>query len=290
MKIAVCLKWVPDPEYPFQATLGGPQLDAPGLTYLANPLDMVACEAGVRLKEQAGGTLTVLTVGSAVADAALRAGAALGADAAKRVEFEDNGLGGGDGTARLLAAALAADAPDVIICGARSSDSGSGAVPVIVAERLGRPLVSNVVSLTGVASLQIERRIDGGRRQLLEVEPPVVITVEESLCDPRYPSVLARHKADRIPIGVLTPAQLGVELPERSVTLKRLQGPRPLAARLVAPPAELSARERVAFVLAGGPDQKRTSRRLDGPIPALVDELLAYLAANGVAGSNGRSS
>lgn len=288
MKIAVCIKWVPDPEYPFQASLDGVRLDAPGLAYLANPLDLVACEAGMRLKEAAGGTLTVLTAGPAAADGALRAGAALGADAAKRIESGDPGPGGGSDAARLLAAAFAADPPDVIICGARSSDSGSGAVPVSLAERLHRPLVTNVLSLTGAGPLEIERRLDGGRRQVLQVDPPVVITVEESLCEPRYPSVLARHKAERMPIAVHSAASLAVDIPGRSVTLTRLQGPRPLSARLVAPPEELAARSRLAFILAGGPDQKRTSKRLDGPTPAIVDQLLAYLAANGVT-SNGAS-
>ncbi|PWB45538.1 MAG: hypothetical protein C3F10_06070 [Dehalococcoidia bacterium] len=288
MRIAVCVKWVPDPEYPFQATIGGVHLDAPGLTYLANPLDMVACEAGVRLKELAGGTVKVVTVGPEAAESALRSGLALGADSATRVEFEGDGLVAGDPTARLLAAVLASDPPDVIICGARSSDSGSGTVPVFLAERLDRPLVTNVVSLSGVGPLEVERRMEGGRRQLLQVHPPAAITVEESLCDPRYPSVLARRKADRTPIEVFTPGQLGVDLPDRSVTLIRLQGPRPLAARLVSPPAGLLARGRLAFVMAGGPDQKRSSRRLEGPTPLVVDQLLAYLDANGVTGSDGR--
>jgi len=284
MKIAVCMKWVPDPEYPFQATIDGIRLDTPGLTYLANPLDMVACEAAVRLRELAGGTVTVVTVGPAAADAGLRAGLALGADAATRIAFENGGIDGGDSAARLLASAISADSPDVIICGVRSSDSGSGAVPAILAERLGIPLVTNVVSLAGAAPLEIERRMDGGRRQQIQVHPPVAITVEASLCDPRYPSVLSRRKADRAVIDVRTSGELGVVLPERSVRLVRLQGPRPLTARLVAPPAELPARGRLAYVLAGGPEQNRTSKRLDGSTPAVVEQLLAFLAANGVTG------
>ena len=282
MKIAVCIKWVPDPEYPFQATVDGLSLDAPGLNYLANPLDMVACEAAVRLKELAGGTVTLVTVGPAAAEAGLRAGLALGADEATRIHTDDVGVSGGDGTARLLAATLARESPDVMFCGARSSDSGSSAVPVFLAERMGVPLVTNVVGLNGTATLDIERRMEGGGRQMVQVETPVAITVEESLCDPRYPSVVARRKADRVAISVVTPTDLGVVLPEPSVTLTRLQGPRPLSARLVAPPSELAARGRVAYIMAGGPDQQRSSKRLEGSVPAIVDQLLAFLAANGV--------
>lgn len=282
MKIAVCIKWVPDPEYPFQASVEGVRLDAPGLNYLANPLDMVACEAAVRLKELAGGTVTLFTVGSAAAEAGLRAGLALGADEATRIHLDDVGVSGGDGTARLLAAALTKEAPDVIVCGARSSDSGSSAVPVFLAERMSLPLVTNVVALSGVTTLEIERRMEGGGRQMVQVGSPVAITVEESLCDPRYPSVVARRKADRVTISVLTADDLGVVMPVPSVTLTRLQGPRPLSARLVAPPSELAARSRVAYIMAGGPDQQRSSKRLEGPVPAIVDQLLAFLAANGV--------
>ncbi|HQW50925.1 MAG TPA: hypothetical protein PL082_02610 [Tepidiformaceae bacterium] len=282
MKIAVCIKWVPDPEYPLRATADGLSLDAPGLTYMASPLDMVACEAGVRLKEAAGGSVSLFTAGPEAADAGLRAALSLGADDATRVSFAGGGLSGGTRTGRLLAAAIALEVPDVILCGTRSPDSGSEAVPASIAELLGMPLVTNVVSLSGIGPLEIERRLEGGRRQTLRVQPPVVIALEESLCDPRYPSVLARRKADRAAITLRTAAELGVELPELALTLVRLQGPRPLNARLVAPAPELPARERLAYILAGGPDQKRSSNRLEGPVPAVIDQLLAFLTANGV--------
>jgi electron transfer flavoprotein beta subunit len=282
MKIAVCIKWVPDPEYPLRATADGLNLDSPGLTYMASPLDMVACEAAVRLKEAAGGTVSLFTAGPEAADAGLRSGLALGADDATRVNFTGGGLSGGTRTGRLLAAAIAREAPDVVICGTRSPDSGSGAVPATIAERLSMPLVTNVVSISGPGPVEIERRLEGGRRQTLRVQPPVVIAVEESLCDPRYPSVFARRKADRATITLRTAAELGVDLPDPAVTLVRLQGPRPLNARLVAPAPELPARERLAYILAGGPDQKRASNRLEGPVSAVIDQLMAFLTANGV--------
>jgi electron transfer flavoprotein beta subunit len=149
MKIAVCIKWVPDPEYPLRATADGVKLDTPGLVYMASPLDMVACEASVRLKEAAGGTVSLFTAGPQAADAGLRSGLALGADDATRVDFTGGGLSGGTRAGRLLAAAIAREAPDVIVCGSRSPDSGSGAVPATIAERLGMPLVTNVVSISG---------------------------------------------------------------------------------------------------------------------------------------------
>lgn len=292
MRIAVCIKWVPDPEYPVRASADGVRLDGPGVTYMASPLDMVGCEAAVRLKEAAGGTVSLFTAGTEAADAGLRSGIAIGADDATRVSFASGGLSGGTRAGILLAAAIATQTPDVVVCGSQSPDSGSGTVPATIAERLGLPLVANVVTIRGLGPLEVERRLEGGRRQVLRIRGPAVLAVEESVCEPRYPSVLARRKADRTAITVRTPAELGVDLPEPALALVRLQGPRPLAARLVAPPPELPARERLAYILAGGPDPKRVSRRLEGPVSAVVDQLLAFLTANGVGsrGNGGRLS
>jgi electron transfer flavoprotein beta subunit len=292
MKIAVCIKWVPDPEYPFRAGANGLELEGPGLTYMASPVDIVACEAAVRLREAVGGTVSVFTAGPESADAGLRSGLALGADDATRIDFSGGGLSGGTRVGRLLASAIAREAPDVILCGTRSPDSGSGAFPAAIAEQLRMPLVTNAISVSGTGPLEIGRRLEGGRRQLLRAETPVVIAVEESLCDPRYPSVLARRKADRTVITLRTAGELGVDLPESAVKLIQLQGPRPMNARLVAPAPEMAARERLAFILAGGPDQKRAANRLEGPVSAVIDQLLAFLAANGVVRSDngGRES
>lgn len=286
MRIAVCVKWVPDPEYPLQAGPTGVRLDTPGLTHMVSPVDMVACEAAVRLKEASAATLALFTVGSGASEAGLRTAFALGADEATRVASTDGGLSGGTRAGRLLAAAIARDPVDFVICGWRSSDSGSGAVPATIAERLGMPLVTNVVSIRGKDVLEIDRRLDGGRRQVVRVQAPAVLTVEESLCKPRYPSIIARKRADRATVSVLTPGELGVELPASTLTLVRLQGPRPLSARLVAPPARMGARERLAYILAGGPDQRRASSRLDGALSEQVDQLLAFLSANGVLQAN----
>ena len=286
MKIAACIKWVPDPDYPLPSTASGVRLDVPGLTYMASPVDMVACEAAVRLKEGADGSVNLVTAGPAASEAALRSGLALGADHATRLDVGVGGFTDATRTARVLATALAMEAPDIIVCGSRSPDSGAGAVPAMVAEWLGMPLVTHVVSITGMNPLVVERRLEGGRREVLHVQPPVVIAVEESLCEPRYPPVLARRKADRADITVRSPAELGIDVPESAVTLVRLQGPRPLATRLVAPPHELSARERLAYVLAGGPDQRRTASRLEGPPSVVIDQVLSFLEENGAIGSS----
>lgn len=281
MRIAVCVKWVPDPEFPLQADPSGVSLDTPGLTYVVGQADMVACEAAMRLKEKTAAIVSLFTAGPEASEAGLRAAIALGADEATRVHFTEGGLGGGTRSGRLLAAAIAQSKADFVVCGARSSDSGSGAVPATIAELLGVPLVTNVVSISGTETLEVERRLEGGRRQTVRVQAPAVLTVEENLCEPRYPSVVARRRAERMAISQRTPSELGVELPMPALALLKLQGPRPLAARLAAPPTGLPARLRLAYVLAGGPDQKRASQRLEGPVASQADQLMAFLRANG---------
>ena len=94
--------------------------------------------------------------------------------------------------------------------------------------------------------------------------------------------MIARRKADRVAILVRTPQELGIELMPTALRLVRLQGPRPLAAKLVAPPAGMGARQRLAYVIAGGPDQKRSSSRLEGPVAAQADQLIAFLKSTNV--------
>jgi electron transfer flavoprotein beta subunit len=287
MRIAVCVKWVPDPEFPLQATAGGLSLESSGLVHMVDPIDMVACEAAVRLKEQASGHVSFLTVAFPAADAGLRSALALGGDEAVRIEPPEGDFGSSIRAGHLLAAAITLSPVDLIICGARSSDSGSGAVPAVIAEALGLPLVTNVIAIGSGSAIQATRRIGGGRRQVVEIAGPAVLGVEPSLCEPRYPSVMARTRAAKAPINTLKAADLGIALPAPSLSLVKLQGPRPNTTRIIYPPQEAAARDRIRYILAGGPDQKRSSSRLDGPVSAQVDQLLAFLRESGAVATAG---
>ncbi len=288
MRIAVCVKWVPDPDYPALLGADGATLASDGLVFMADPIDMVAAEAAVRVKEAAGGTVAVYSAGPADAEKGLRAALALGGDEGARITLDGSGFSGGVRAARLLGAAIAKTSPDLVLCGVQSSDSGSGIVPAALAGMLRLPLVSGVVRMeVRGGELELERRMEGGRHEVLRARPPLVISVQPSLCQPRYPALLARRKADRVAIQTLSAGDLG--LPEVSSGLQTLglRPPRPRTARLVAPAPEMDARERYRFILAGGPAQNRTPSRLSGPVPAMVDELLRFLQTQGVATVNG---
>jgi electron transfer flavoprotein beta subunit len=285
VRIAVCVKWVPDPESPtpIKADDGAEAPD--DLAHVASPIDLVACEAALRVKEAAGGTVALYAAGPEAAEKGLRGALALGGDEAARVAFDGGGLAGGVRVARLLAAAIAnSGTPDLVVCGTRSPDSGTGIVPAALAEYLGLPYVGGVVRIEpGREEIELERRLDGGRREVVRARPGLVVGVEPSLCQPRYPALLARRKAERAPIPVVTAADLGVVDDAGPLQPAGLHPPRPRLAQLVAPPPSLSARERLAFILAGGAAQNRTPSRLSGATASVVEELLKFLQASGVA-------
>lgn len=291
MRVAVCMKWVPDPDYPALLGADGMTLARDGLLFMADPIDMVGAEAAVRLKEAAGGSVTVYTAGPEDAEKGLRSALALGGDDAVRVALDGGGFGGGVRAARLLGAAMAKAPPDVVICGARSSDSGSSAVAAALAQVLGMPLVAGVVRLQAQgAELEIERRLDGGKHELLRARPPLVVSVEASLCQPRYPALLARRKADRAPITSFTAEALGLAAAASGLQPAGLLPPRPRTAHLVAPAPDMGARERYRFILAGGPARSRTPSRLAGPALSVAEELLRFLQAQGVTTVNGSAA
>ncbi len=206
MKSVVLLREVPDPN----ALRYDPRLGdlVPGVQRVANEYDLYALEAALRLREQIGGEVVVASVGPA-RDALTRA-LAMGADRAVNIEGDDLP---GDAwvTARILAAWLQREQPDVIWCGQETSDSGTGNVGPAVAALLELPLVSNVVGWEFRAGLfVIEREIEDGH-QFQEVAPPVVLCALSALPQPRLPTLRGIMDARRKPVERLTPADLGLD-------------------------------------------------------------------------------
>jgi len=143
MRIAVCLKYVPDPGTIEVDPLTG-LIAADRLLYMLNPADESALELALRLRPPQG-TVTVFNVGPVEADRLLQEALAAGADAAVRVW--DSAISSTKPmiTTILLAAALrAAELPDLVLCGGHSVDRGSGTVPALLAEHLGWPVVTEV--------------------------------------------------------------------------------------------------------------------------------------------------
>jgi electron transfer flavoprotein beta subunit len=164
----------------------------------------------VRLKEEVGGTVTAVTVGSEDDEEVLRRCLAMGADEAVRVEL---GSLRADGfvTAALLAAAIAPLPHDLVLTGVQSDDLNQGVVGGLLAERLGLPHASVVDSLTledRGARLSIE--LEGGQEEVCRVPLPALLSIQTGINEPRYVSIMGIRKAAKKEIRVLDAGSLGL--------------------------------------------------------------------------------
>jgi electron transfer flavoprotein beta subunit len=157
--------------------------------------------------------VVVVTVGDDDAEDALRTCLAKGADRAVRVW--DDGLAGADPlvVARVLAAALEDEAPDLVLCGVQSSDAVNGATGLALAAFLDLPYVAVVRQIefeheTGTAT--VERELEGGLAEVVRVQTPALLTIQTGLNEPRYANLRAIKQAREKPLAVLTPNELGL--------------------------------------------------------------------------------
>jgi len=173
----VCVKQVPR-EPVFRRTEDGLQIDRGRTDGIMNPYDRRALELAVDLKERHGGTVTVLSMGPAQAEEALREALAFGVDRA--VLLSDPAFAGADtlATAHTLAAAVRKlGSVSLILCGARTLDSDTAQVGPQMAEILDLPMAAYVVkAFCKERTLRVERNLDGIRERLL-LPLPALITV-----------------------------------------------------------------------------------------------------------------
>jgi electron transfer flavoprotein beta subunit len=213
LNVVVCIKQVPDTEAPIRIRPDGQGIDEAGLNLVMNYYDEHATEAGLRLREQFGGTVTLVAVGPERSKEALRTGLAMGADEA--VLVSDPALDGADhlSIARVLAAVIAPLPHDVVICGKLSTDDNAAVVGPALAEFLDLPQATAIAVLQMDADgtvATVHREVEGGI-EVLDVPLPAVLTVERSLNEPRYPSLPGIMKAKRKEIGVRTLQDLGLD-------------------------------------------------------------------------------
>jgi electron transfer flavoprotein beta subunit len=209
MKIAVCVKAVPDAASGRRIDPATKRLDRSGELTISE-WDAFPVEEALKLKESAGdGEVVVVSMGPERALDALRKALAMGADRALLIS--DPSLEGSDllGTAKALAAALEQERADLVLFGQQSADGGGACLWAAVAERLRRPVVSQVseLSLDGGAltgKRQTEYGYDTIRAQL-----PAVVAVADSINTPRYPSLKGIMGAKKKPQETLAADAVG---------------------------------------------------------------------------------
>lgn len=248
MNIVVCVKQVPDTEAPIRIKPDGSGIDEMGLNLVMNYYDEHATEAGLRLKEQFGGTVTLIAAGPERTKEALRTGLAMGADEAMLITGP--GLEPSDhlGTARVLAAAIKALPHDLVICGKLSTDDNASIVGPALAELLSLPQATAIAHLEVDASATtalVHREVEGGV-EILEVPLPALLTVERSLNEPRYPSLPGIMKAKRKEIKTSTPTDQEAEASSRLTKL--VPPPKRQAGRVIEADADKAVAEIVAFL------------------------------------------
>ena len=225
MKIIACIKQVPDSEAKVKAE--GGQVNWGDAPLVINPFDEYAVEGALQQREaHNGSTVTALCIGPETAKEALKHALAMGADEA--VLVSDPALNDLDtvGAARVLAAAInKIGGADMVIFGRQTLDSGSGLTAAQTARVLGWPLLGLAGQIkVQDGGVQVERVIEEGR-QSVTAKLPAVLSVVQSIGEPRYPSFMGIRKAGKATIPVWSLGDLGLSAPAASVTRNELLNP-----------------------------------------------------------------
>ena len=230
MKIIACIKQVPDSEAKVKAENG--QVTWGDAPLVINPFDEYAVEGALQQKEANGGTVTALCIGPESAKEALKHALAMGADEA--ILVSDPALNDIDsvGAARVLAAAInKIGGADMVMFGRQTLDNGAGVTPPQTARVLGWPMLGWVGQIkVESGSVTVDRVLEEGR-QTVKANLPAVLSIVQSIGEPRYPSFMGIRKASKATIPVWSLGDLGASAP--AAVVKRIEISNPPAAETV---------------------------------------------------------
>src|SRR6202048_3344039 len=217
MKILVTVKQVPDPNA--QQGLDSGNRISRDKEVVLDPGDEYGIEEALLLQEAHGGEVVLGSMGPERAKDAIRKGLSMGAD--RGILITDPQLAGADAllTARVLAAAIKPESPDLVICATESYDGSTGMVPPMLAELLGMPqlTIAKKVEIDG-STVKVQRQTSDGY-QVVEASTPALITVTAGIAEPRYASLKGIMAARSKEIKQLTLSDLGVERGEPGETI-----------------------------------------------------------------------
>ncbi len=218
MNIIVCIKQVPDTAE-IRINPETNTLMREGVPSIINPFDLHALEAGIRVREELGGKVTVLTMGPPQAESSLKEAIAMGVDEA--VLLSDKAFAGADtwATSYTLALAIKRLGADMVFCGKQAIDGDTAQVGPETAEFLDIPHISYVKNIEEVKDnyIRVQRLMDEGY-DIVESSIPVLLTVVRELNQPRMPSLRGKMAAKKAVIKKMTMADIGAD--EDSLGLK----------------------------------------------------------------------
>jgi electron transfer flavoprotein beta subunit len=224
MRIAVCIKQVPDTEARLRVAKDGRWIEEEDLPFVINESDEYALEEALAIAEKSSGEVVVFSLGPERVREALRKTLALGA--ARAVHLNDPGFFGGDAlaTGRALAAALRRESFDLVLTGAQSDDAGFGSTGSVIAGHLGWPhawLVMGLEVEDGAA--RVTREMESGKNEIFRLRLPAVIEVQAGINHPRYASLKGIMAAKKKEIAAVSAAELGLADNELGLAGSRLE-------------------------------------------------------------------
>jgi electron transfer flavoprotein beta subunit len=244
MKIIVAIKQVPERDAQLSVSSDGRWIDEDGLNYVINEPDAYALEEALQLKEQHGGEVIALCAGPDRVTSTLREALAKGADRAIHIASDTLGALDTLALAHVLADAVRAESPDLLMTGLQSDDLGLGQTGVVVAELLGIPHATLVLHVEKTDSgIRVKRELEDGWFQHIDLPLPAVLTIQSGGNKLRYATLMGIKKAKTketraveasIPTAPATVELTRVFLPEKQKQTQMLKGSPPeIAAQLV---------------------------------------------------------
>ncbi len=214
MKIAVCLKQVPDMESKFKI-IDEKSVDESQMAFKINDFDNYAVEAALQLKERFGGEVVIVTSGPDRAVKDIRQAFAMGAD--RGVHINDPVVESGDNS--VVASALVKAVEDMgdvdlVLTGVQAEDDQAGVTGAMMAQMMGLPHCTNVVKLEVAddkKGLKVNRELEGGLNEVIELSAPAVLSIQSGINEPRYPTLPGIMKAKKKPLDAKTASDLGAE-------------------------------------------------------------------------------
>lgn len=246
MKIIVAIKQVPERDAQVRIAASGQWIEESDLQFAMNESDAYALEEALQLKEKHGGEVVVLSAGPERVGSTIREALAKGADRAIHVDSSDLGNRDALGVAQLLAAAVKPENPDLVLTGLQSDDLGYGQTGVILAELLGLPHASLILTVEKTDSgLSVKRELEEGWFQTIELPTPAVLTIQSGGTKLRYATLMGIKRAKTKEVRRVTADELGtagaktatlerIALPQKQKSTQILPGsPKEAAAALV---------------------------------------------------------
>ena len=250
MNIYVLLKKTFDTEE--KIAVSGGVIEDDGAEFIINPYDEYAVEEAINQRDVHGGEVTVVTVGDEDSEKQLRTALAMGADKAVLINTEDD-LEDGDQftTAKVLEAFFADKEADLILAGNVAIDEASGQVGPRLASSLGISYVTTITSLKiDGETVNIEKDVEGDV-EIIETSLPLLVTCQQGLNDPRYPSLPGIMKAKKKPLEELEIDDLDLD------------------------EDDVEAKTRTTDIFL--PPEKEAGRVLEGDVQDQVKELISLL-------------